>query len=116
MALAIPDEVPLWSYGFRYTVPKAFEIARRCKAEGGRIWLPLEDNLDIERDPDPSLAAKEMEDTRVSEEVSCRRRLRVSHAVPTEQDRRRRHLEMHCIGAHRFDGYGGAWQLRVSHH
>lgn len=50
----------LWRYGFPWTFVEAFKLARRLKASGADIWPPLEDEYDIERDFDPTLADSEM--------------------------------------------------------
>lgn len=47
----ISTATPLWPYGFQWDALKAFAVKRRCKREGGTFWPPLEDGLDVERDP-----------------------------------------------------------------
>lgn len=66
----MPTETPLWSYGFEWDCFKAFAVKRRCKKEGGKFWPPLEDDVELERDPDPKLALKQKQATNQSREIS----------------------------------------------
>lgn len=69
-AFTMPTETPLWSYGFEWDCFKAFAVKRRCKKEGGKFWPPLEDDVELERDPDPKLALKQKQATNQSREIS----------------------------------------------
>lgn len=45
-------------------------IRSRCKKEGGKFWPPLEDDVELERDPDVKIARKQKEATNQSAEIS----------------------------------------------